>query len=71
MNPSAQTLQLSSSCSYVSIDKPFTILEDETIRSYIDLVKKPEQPPAEEPPTDAPAPDPAADGAADAMDTEG
>jgi len=55
---------------YVSADKAFTILEDETIQAYVDLVKKPEDSPAEEAPTDAPAPAPDAP-SGEAMETEG
>lgn len=48
--------------SYVSVDKPFTILEDDMIQSFIELVKKPEEAPAEAPAAEAPV---------EAMETEG
>lgn len=58
---------------YVSADKPFTILEDEAIQAYVDLVKKPDEAGAGDLLADAPAPAaeaPAAEPAAEAMDTE-
>jgi len=55
---------------YVSEDKPFTILEDETIQAYVDLVKKPEgEAPAGDLLSDAPAAEAPAP-AAEAMETE-
>lgn len=54
------------------MDNPFTILEDETIQSYIDLVKKPDEAAAEEGAADGGAAEPAAsDAQAEAMETEG